>query len=95
MTRSWRPRPPTTSCSGTAWRSQALRAALPAGTPVGIALDPHPYRPIGDDAEPVADQLDAEHNRIYLDPVLQGAYPAAARAELLPPDESSRPATWS
>jgi beta-glucosidase len=66
---------------------QALRASLPAATPIGIALDPHPYLPIGDDAEPVADQLDAEHNRIYLDPVLHGSYPARARPELLPPDE--------
>jgi beta-glucosidase len=66
---------------------QALRASLPGTVPIGIALDPHPYRAIGDDAEPVADQLDAEHNRICLDPVLQGSYPAQARPELLPPDE--------
>jgi beta-glucosidase len=65
---------------------QALRAALPAGTPVGIALDPHPYVPIGPAAEAAAEQLDAEHNRIYLDPVLHGSYPSGARPELLPPD---------
>jgi beta-glucosidase len=65
---------------------QALRAALPADAKVGIVLDPHPYRAVGADAGPVVDQLDAEHNRIYLDPVLHGSYPAQARAELLPPD---------
>ena len=70
---------------------QALRASLPATTPIGIALDPHPYQPIGDDAESVADQLDAEHNRIYLDPVLHASYPDRARPELLPPDELIHP----
>jgi beta-glucosidase len=69
----------------------ALRASLPVGVPVGIALDPHPYKAIGEDAEPVVDRLDAEHNRIYLDPVLHGSYPSAARAELLPPDELLAP----
>jgi beta-glucosidase len=65
---------------------QALRAALPAGVPVGIALDPHPYRALGEDAEAVAVQLDADHNRICMDPVLHGTYPAEAHPELLPPD---------
>jgi beta-glucosidase len=31
--------------------------------------------------------LDSEHNRIFLEPVLKGTYPARARAELLPPAE--------
>jgi beta-glucosidase len=65
---------------------QALRAALPAAVPVGIALDPHPYRPLGEDAEVVAAQLDADHNRICMDPVLHGTYPAEAHPDLLPPD---------
>ena len=65
---------------------QALRAGLPATVPVGIALDPHPYRALGKDAEAVAAQLDADHNRICMDPVLHGTYPADARPELLPPD---------
>ena len=65
---------------------QALRAALPPTVPVGIALDPHPYRAVGEDAEPVAAQLDADHNRVCLDPVLHGTYPAQANPELLPPD---------
>jgi beta-glucosidase len=65
---------------------QALRAALPATVPIGIALDPHPYRPLGEDAEPVAAQLDVDHNRICMDPVLHGTYPAEAQPDLLPPD---------
>jgi beta-glucosidase len=65
---------------------QALRATLPGITPVGIALDPHPYLAADADAEPITAQLDAEHNRIYLDPVLHGSYLAEARPELLPPD---------
>jgi beta-glucosidase len=65
---------------------QSLRAALPATVPVGIALDPHPYRALGEDAEPIAAQLDADHNRICMDPVLHGTYPAEAHADRLPPD---------
>ena len=34
--------------------------------------------------------LDAEQNRIFLEPVLHGRYPDAARAELLPPDGADR-----
>jgi beta-glucosidase len=55
--------------------------------PVGIALDPHPYRPLGEEAEAVAAQIDADHNRICMDPVLHGTYPAEAHPDLLPPDE--------
>ena len=65
---------------------QALRAALPATVPVGIALDPHPFRALGEDAEPVTAQLDADHNRICMDPVLHGTYPPEAHPGLLPPD---------
>jgi beta-glucosidase len=65
---------------------RALRAALPSGVPVGIGLDPHPFRALGEDAKPVAAQLDVDHNRITLDPVLHGTYPAEASPELLPPD---------
>lgn len=65
---------------------QALRAALPASVPVGIAVDPHPYRALGADAEAAVAQLDADHNRVCLDPVLHGSYPAEAQHDLLPPD---------
>jgi beta-glucosidase len=67
---------------------QALRASLgPAGV-LGVTLDPHPYLPLGADAADAAAALDAEHNRIYLDPVLRGSYPVGeVRAEMLPPAE--------
>ncbi|HLJ03168.1 MAG TPA: family 1 glycosylhydrolase, partial [Solirubrobacteraceae bacterium] len=42
-------------------------------------------RPAGDGAEAAARALDTELNRIYLDPVVHGRYPADARAEMLPP----------
>jgi beta-glucosidase len=64
----------------------AMRASLPAGAPIGIVLDPHPFRALDADAQETVDQLDAEHNRLYLDPVLHGSYPTAARSELRPPD---------
>ena len=72
-------------------RARAGAPGAPGGTagatcPSGIALDPHPYRALGEDAEAVAAQLDADHNRICMDPVLHGAYPAEAHPELLPPD---------
>jgi beta-glucosidase len=67
---------------------QALRAG--SSSPVGIALDPNPIRPFGEGAEEIAARLDAEHNRMYLDPVLHGGYPALARAEMLPPEELIR-----
>jgi beta-glucosidase len=67
-----------------------VRAALPSGVPVGIAVDPHPFRALDEDAEPVAAQLDADHNRVCLDPVLHGSYPLEAHPALLPPDELIR-----
>ena len=71
---------------GHAFAHQALRAALPAGVPLGVTLDPHPYRALADDARAAVAQLDTEHNRIYVDAVLHGVYPADARPQLLPPD---------
>jgi beta-glucosidase len=65
---------------------QALRAALPVTVPVGIALDPHPFRALSPEADTAVAQLDADNNRICLDPVLHGAYPAEAQPDLLPPD---------
>jgi beta-glucosidase len=62
-----------------------MRSVLPADAPVGIALDLHPIRAAGDDAIEAAAVVDAEVNRIFLEPVLHGTYPETARAELLPP----------
>jgi beta-glucosidase len=64
----------------------ALRQTVPAGAKLGVTLDPHPYIGVGADAEQVAELIDTEHNRVYLDPVIRGSYPAEARAIALPDD---------
>jgi beta-glucosidase len=66
---------------------EAMRSALPGRVPVGISLDLHPVRAAGENALDAAAVVDAEHNRIFLDPVLHGRYPQAVRSELLPPVE--------
>ncbi len=63
---------------------EAMRGVLPGRIPIGISLDLHPIRAAGDDALDAAAAVDAETNRIFLEPVLHGAYPAGARADLLP-----------
>jgi beta-glucosidase len=69
---------------------QALRSVLPSGVPVGITLDMHPVRlpdePVPDAVREASRIRDAELNRVYLEPVLHGRYPAQARQALLPPD---------
>jgi beta-glucosidase len=65
----------------------AIRSALARPVPVGITIDLHPVRPEGDDAAHAAAVLDDEQNRIFLEPVLHGSYPGAARAELLPAED--------
>jgi beta-glucosidase len=62
----------------------AIRAELPHPAPVGIAIDMNAIRPAGEGAQDAAAQLDAEVNRMYLDPVVHGRYPAEARPEMLP-----------
>src|SRR5262249_13544387 len=55
--------------------------------PIGISLDLHPVRAPGENgAATAAAAIEAECNRIFLDPVLHGSYPSAARDELLPPE---------
>lgn len=66
---------------------QVLRKALPEGTKIGIAVDIHPVRPGGDDARKAATRIDAEENRMFLDPILHGHYPLAARPSMVPPPE--------
>jgi beta-glucosidase len=63
---------------------QRLRGVLPEAR-VGITLDIHPVRASTPDAQDAAAITDAEQNRIWIDPVLRGRYPAAAREHLLPP----------
>ena len=73
--------PRTTSCSATGWPSQALRAA---GTQWGITLNLYaisPATPSAEDAD-AARRIDGLANRIFLDPVLRGAYPADVVADL-------------
>jgi beta-glucosidase len=55
----------------------ALRAALPAGTPVGITLNLHPAYPADDtdDDRAAAMLADGHQNRWFLDPVFRGRYP--------------------
>ncbi len=63
---------------------QRLRATLP-GARAGITLDIHPIRAADAAAAEAALITDAEQNRIWIDPVLHGRYPARARDHLLPP----------
>jgi beta-glucosidase len=67
--------------------TQALRAQGPAE--VGITLDLHPIRVLGNgrlgDVEGARLITEAMVNGIYLEPVLQGRYPAHAPAAMLPP----------
>ena len=65
---------------------QALRATTPAGTEIGPTMDPQPFIALDAAAEAVIDAVDAEHNRVYTDPVFHKRYPAEARPEMLPPD---------
>ncbi|HYB28934.1 MAG TPA: family 1 glycosylhydrolase [Solirubrobacteraceae bacterium] len=70
---------------------EAIRAALPGRVPVRIAIDIHPVRAANEDAAQAAAALEAEDNRIFLEPVLHASYPEAARAELLPGAELIEP----
>jgi beta-glucosidase len=70
---------------------EAMRSSLPGRTAIGISLDLHPVRPTSEDVLDAAAVLDSEHNRIFLEPVLHGTYPARARSELLPPAELIEP----
>src|SRR5579859_7768820 len=64
---------------------QALRAA--GAREAGITLDLHPVRPLGDGLglDQAARFIDAELNALYLEPLLNGSYPAEASDAVLPP----------
>jgi beta-glucosidase len=68
----------------------ALRGLLGDPACVGVTLDLHPVRLLGeyrpDDLERGRVITDAEMNRLFLDPPLHGRYPAEARRKLLPPE---------
>ncbi|MFJ9699754.1 GH1 family beta-glucosidase [Streptomyces fradiae] len=56
---------------------RALRAALPARAEVGVSLNLHEVRPLTAAPQDVeaARRIDAVGNRVWLGPMLQGAYP--------------------
>jgi beta-glucosidase len=71
---------------GHGYALQALRASVPAGVLIGPTMDPQPHEALEPDAAGVADALDAEQNRIYIDPIFKGTYPAALSPEARPAD---------
>ena len=56
---------------------EAMRAAMPSGSRLGITVNPHLVRAVSDSAEDqdAAEGADLLTNRIFLDPVLLGTYP--------------------
>jgi beta-glucosidase len=61
-----------------------LRSLVPAAK-IGLALNTNTVRAYDSYSEETAKVLDAEQNRIFMDPILHGRYPGAARAHMLPP----------
>ncbi len=70
---------------GHGYALQALRAALPSAA-IGPAMDPQPFVALDAAVEHVALALDAEYNRVYMDPVFRGSYPADLDGDLRPPE---------
>jgi len=68
---------------GHGWAVQAVRAAHP-GTRVGITLNLYPVTAYSDSDGDVdaARRIDGLANRLFLDPVLRGAFPADVREDL-------------
>jgi beta-glucosidase len=62
-----------------------LRSALPAAK-IGLALNLNVVKAVDSYSEAAAVVADAEQNRIFLDPILHGSYPAPARPHMLPPE---------
>jgi beta-glucosidase len=62
----------------------ALRSVLSAPR-IGIALNMDAVRAANREEKKVASVTEAEQNRIFLDPILHGRYPAKARKHMLPP----------
>jgi beta-glucosidase len=71
---------------------QALRGVVPPQTPIGITLDLHTVKLLGD--SPVLEHAgrvtDAGMNGLYLSPILHGQYPADAITAMLPPESLIR-----
>ena len=99
-TRTPRTWSPTTCCSPTASRCRRCGRTGSAAR-IGPALNLHPCYPADDSAgarAAAARCYDGYENRLYLDPILQGGYPADVLADLGPvqPDgpAASTTATW-
>ncbi len=59
-------------------------------------MDPQPFNALDEESKPVADALDAEYNRAYLDPVFRGTYPAdLAQRSAAAGRADPMTATWS
>jgi beta-glucosidase len=69
---------------GHGYALQALRTELPTAS-IGPTMDPQPFNALDEESRPAATALDAEFNRVYLDPVFRGSYPADLRSDLQPP----------
>jgi beta-glucosidase len=63
--------------------AERLRSRLP-NAKVGLALNLNTVRAYDSYSEETATVLDAEQNRIFMDPILHGRYPAAARTHMVP-----------
>jgi beta-glucosidase len=64
---------------------QAMRATAP-GNALGITLNLYPVRPFSESAEDAeaARRVDGIQNRLFVDPVLRGAYPSDVLADVEP-----------
>ncbi|HSZ43797.1 MAG TPA: GH1 family beta-glucosidase [Streptosporangiaceae bacterium] len=70
---------------------QALRAELGPDKPVGFTLNLTVVRATSDQAKAAAEEIEAEQNQVFLDPVISGRYPVGAvRPSLLPGPELIR-----
>jgi beta-glucosidase len=70
---------------GHGYALQALRAQLPDAL-IGPTMDPQPFHALDEESTHAATALDAEINRVYMDPVFRGTYPDDLRADLMPPE---------
>jgi beta-glucosidase len=66
-----------------------LRSSLPTAR-IGVALNTNTVRAYDSYSEDTAKVLDAENNRIFMDSILHGRYPEAARPHMLPPSSLIR-----
>lgn len=64
----------------------ALRDVLPSNQEIGITLNLTVVRPLAPEAKTIAEVIEAETNRVFLDPLIAGSYPHdLVRDSLLPP----------